>query len=145
MKFKPGDFVVATDDSPYCVTNSNMLLGIITSCDDNRMFVDVLAHNDKMEIGSRYYVNPLYFKKLSDEQLKKNPLCLLLTCYMYDAYGGYNIPFFEIENDIFYIHDSAFVAGEVYSQNINCTINGLINIITKYHNTKYHDRVVYKK
>ena len=131
MEFKPGDFVVATKNNPYRITNSNMLLGIVTSCKDTHMVVTVLAHNDQTEIGSNYSVNPLYFKKLCEEQLKKNPLVLLLTLFMCDIYGEYNIPLSEIINGNCDIGVVAFVAGKVYSQNTDCTINDLINILTK--------------
>lgn len=140
MEFKLGDFVVATKDSPYYVTNSNMLLGVVTFREDDHMFVTVLAHNDQTEIGSRYPVVPLYFEKLCEEQLKKNPLALLLTSFMCDIHEGYNIPLFGMINGGCVISDFAFVAGKKYSQNTDCTIDDLINILTKK-----HKRVLYKK
>lgn len=140
MEFKPGDFVVATKNNPYRITNSNMLLGVVASCGDDLMSVAVLAHNNQTNIGSVHVVHPSYFEKLCEEQLKKNPLVLLLTHFMCDAYGGYNIPLSEIINGSCDISEFAFVAGGVYSQNTDCTINDLINILTKK-----HKGVLYKK
>lgn len=112
MDFKAGDFVIATENAPYDVTNSNMLLGIVTEIDGERMVIKVLAHRDIGETGSLYKVLPMYF-----EPVENHPVKYIFENYNYDTGREYyNLPFFTLVDCQCFLSDLAMDVGVLYSK-----------------------------
>lgn len=71
---KVGGYVVPLEsaDDDYAVTNTKMKLGkvvegVVDCCDDIR--IEVIAHENDIEVGESYSVNSKHFRKATDEEV----------------------------------------------------------------------------
>ena len=69
MKFKVGDYVVATKDNPYGITNTKMKKAKVVKVSSLGMWIKILDHEIKHWVGCEYPVVPEYFKLASNEQI----------------------------------------------------------------------------
>lgn len=123
MSFKAGDFVIATENTPYEVTNSNMLLGIVMQIDGESMVIKVLAHRDIGETGFLYKVLPMYF-----EPVENHPVKYIFENYNYDINGAlYNLPFFILTNYYCSLLDLAMDIGVLYSEHPEYNVKELLH------------------
>jgi len=71
---KVGDYVVSLEsaDDDYAITNTKMKLGkvvegVVDCCDDIR--IEVVAHENDIEVGESYSVTSKHFRKATDEEV----------------------------------------------------------------------------
>jgi hypothetical protein len=72
-KFEVGDYVVPLPeaDDEYGITNTEMKLGkVIYVYNDGDIKVEIIAHEDDRNVGDSYLVNPKYFRKATDEEIR---------------------------------------------------------------------------
>lgn len=137
MSFKAGDFVIATKNAPYKITNSNMLLGIVTEIDGESMVIKVLAHRDINETGFLYKVLPMYF-----EPVENHPVKYIFENYNYDIDGVcYNSPFFILTNYCYFLSNLSMDIGVLYSEHPEYNVKELLHCVSVKQNWVY----IYKK